>query len=193
MGSEPGVPASLSGIWETAAQALARGAVDGRHAYHWPALATVGMDGVPAVRTVVLRRFDPGTYGLTFYTDRRTAKAAELAANPRAAVHFYDPKARVQLRFSGTAEILTAGPVWQEALDRARQGPLLDYTIAPAPGTPIDAPEEAQADAVPAEETFAVIQFTPQTADYLRLSREGHRRAKLDFSVDPARATWLIP
>lgn len=193
MGGEPGVPASLPEIEAWTSQALTRGAVDAKHAFHWPTFATVAADGAPKLRTVVLRRFDPGTYGLTFTTDRRTSKVAELTADARAAVHLYDPKARVQLRFSGHAEVLTEGPVWQEALARAQEGPLLDYTIAPSPGTPIAAPEDAQADAVAAEETFAVIAFTPQTADYLRLSREGHRRARLDFSVDPMGATWLVP
>ena len=46
-------------------------------------LATVGSDGWPAARMVILRGLDSG---LVFYTDRESDKGAELAACPRAAI-----------------------------------------------------------------------------------------------------------
>jgi len=51
------------------------------------ALATVGPDGAPSVRHVLLRHITET--GITFFTNRTSRKAHELAANPRAACTLY--------------------------------------------------------------------------------------------------------
>src|SRR5262245_10122591 len=51
------------------------------------ALATAGRDGAPSVRHVLLRDVTEG--GITFFTNRTSRKARELAANPRAAWTLY--------------------------------------------------------------------------------------------------------
>jgi pyridoxamine 5'-phosphate oxidase len=51
------------------------------------ALATVGSDGSPSVRHVLLRHITET--GITFFTNRTSRKARELAANPRAACTLY--------------------------------------------------------------------------------------------------------
>src|SRR4051794_4798817 len=51
------------------------------------ALATVGSDGAPSVRHVLLR--DVTDTGITFFTNRTSRKARELGANPRAASTLY--------------------------------------------------------------------------------------------------------
>lgn len=63
-------------------------------------LATAGSDGAPAARMVLLRGLDDD---LVFYTDYGSDKAADLEANPRAAVVllFYAPAHR-QVRVTGT-------------------------------------------------------------------------------------------
>ena len=56
-------------------------------------LATVDADGAPAARTVLLKGYDER--GLRFFTNLGSAKAADLAANPRAALVFpWHPVAR---------------------------------------------------------------------------------------------------
>ena len=63
-------------------------------------LATVGVDGAPAARTVLLKGYDGR--GLRFFTNLGSAKAADLAANPRAALVFpWHPMAR-QVRVTGS-------------------------------------------------------------------------------------------
>ena len=47
------------------------------------ALATATLDGTPSVRMVIARRIERA--GITFYTDARSPKGRDLAANPRAA------------------------------------------------------------------------------------------------------------
>jgi pyridoxamine 5'-phosphate oxidase len=49
-------------------------------------LATVSAAGWPRARTVLLKEYDPA--GFTFYTNRTSTKAQELAANPRACLLF---------------------------------------------------------------------------------------------------------
>ena len=51
------------------------------------ALATVGPDGAPSARHVLLRHITDD--GITFFTNRTSRKAHELAANPRAACTLY--------------------------------------------------------------------------------------------------------
>jgi pyridoxamine 5'-phosphate oxidase len=65
-------------------------------------LATVGPDGWPSARMVMLRGIDTG---LVFYTDRESAKGTDLAARPRAALvlHWLRPASR-QVRAVGTVE-----------------------------------------------------------------------------------------
>lgn len=63
------------------------------------ALATAGADGLPRVRHMLLSAYDRGR--LHFHTDTRTAKVAELAANPQAAVTLVWPEIPRQLALSG--------------------------------------------------------------------------------------------
>jgi pyridoxamine 5'-phosphate oxidase len=51
------------------------------------ALATVDAEGLPDCRMVLLKEVDDR--GFAFYTNTMSAKGAQLAANPRAAVAFY--------------------------------------------------------------------------------------------------------
>lgn len=62
-------------------------------------LATVGPDGEPQVRVVLLRAVE--SRGLAFYTNRESEKGRALAAHPQAAaVLFWDPLER-QVRVTG--------------------------------------------------------------------------------------------
>lgn len=63
-------------------------------------LATVGGDGAPAARIVLLKGFDDR--GFVFFTDYRSSKAADLDANPRAALVFYWGELERQVRITGT-------------------------------------------------------------------------------------------
>lgn len=69
-------------------------------------VATVGGDGAPSARLVLLRGLDTG---LVFFTDYGSAKAADLEANPRAAavLHWLVPVQR-QVRVTGPVARTTA-------------------------------------------------------------------------------------
>ncbi len=69
-------------------------------------LATVGADGMPAARMVLLKGYDSA--GFVFYTNTQSRKGEELTANGRAALLFHwKPQGR-QIRIEGRVEPTTA-------------------------------------------------------------------------------------
>jgi pyridoxamine 5'-phosphate oxidase len=79
------------------------------------ALATASADGDPSVRMVLHKGADGR--GFAFYTNYDSAKARDLAANPRAALCFFWPPDR-QVRVSGPVEMI--GPEESERYWRNR-------------------------------------------------------------------------
>jgi pyridoxamine 5'-phosphate oxidase len=69
------------------------------------ALATVDTEGLPDVRMVLLKGFDPG--GFVFYTNLESAKGRQLAAVPRAALCFHWKSLRRQIRVRGDVTPVT--------------------------------------------------------------------------------------
>ncbi len=63
------------------------------------ALATVGPDGMPSVRMVLLKGFDE--HGFVFYTNLGSQKGRELATNGKAALCFHWKSLQRQVRVQG--------------------------------------------------------------------------------------------
>ena len=63
-------------------------------------LATATPDGKPSARMVLLKQVDPN--GFVFFTNYNSSKAAQLDANPHAALVFYWPKLDRQVRVEGS-------------------------------------------------------------------------------------------
>jgi pyridoxamine 5'-phosphate oxidase len=71
---------------------------------HAMTVATVGADGAPSSRIVLLTDVTEGTW--RFATDGRTGKARDLAADPRVAASFYWQRLGRQVRIVGRAQAL---------------------------------------------------------------------------------------
>jgi pyridoxamine 5'-phosphate oxidase len=69
-------------------------------------LATADAAGRPSARVVLLRRYDAG--GFVFFTNSKSRKGQELAANPRGALCFYWDPLLEQVRIEGVVEQVTA-------------------------------------------------------------------------------------
>lgn len=65
-------------------------------------LSTVGTDGLPEGRVVLLKRFDGR--GFVFYTNYNSRKARSLAKSPRACLSFHWDKLMRQIRIAGDVE-----------------------------------------------------------------------------------------
>jgi pyridoxamine 5'-phosphate oxidase len=69
-------------------------------------LATIGADGRPAARIVLLKGFDAS--GLVFHTNYDSRKGRELAVNAQVALLFFWVELERQVRIEGTAHRATA-------------------------------------------------------------------------------------
>ena len=71
------------------------------------ALATVGPDGQPSLRMVLLKDFD--VRGFVFYTNLESRKAGELASNAKASLLFWWDRLHRQVRIEGTVSPVSDG------------------------------------------------------------------------------------
>lgn len=68
-------------------------------------LATVGADGQPSVRIVLLKAVD--ARGFVFYTNHESRKGVELLAHPQTAMCFHWQPLERQVRVEGSARVVT--------------------------------------------------------------------------------------
>lgn len=139
-GRAPGAPGPLFAEW--LASALAAGVLDPQVA----ALSTIGADGVPDARMLVLRDVAADGGGWVFAIDADSPKGRQLAAHPVAALTLYWPLQGRQVRVRGSveaaspevsaAEFATRSPGARAAVLVGRQsdplGALADYDSAAA-------------------------------------------------------------
>lgn len=190
-------PAFADDLVETLAEAfrlIGRGVADRRHGFHTPTLATIGLDGAPEARTVVLRGFDTATRSLRVHTDSRSAKAAELLAEPRCALHLYDAGTQVQLRIAARASLHATDAVADRAWADSRSFSRMCYAADPGPGAPILAPLPAPLDAEGGRPNFRVVLLHMTALEWLWLDSAGHRRARFAWpdGADPS-SFWIAP
>ncbi len=180
----------LSEAWRR----LARGVADRRSPFHTPTLATIGPDGAPEARTVVLRGFDAGSRTFRLHSDARSRKVEALRREPRCALHLYDAGASLQLRLSGTSGMHLDDAVAEAAWQASREASRKCYAVQPGPGLPVPKPPAAPLDATSGRSNFSVILVRFDRLEWLELAAAGHRRALFTWQAEGApAATWLVP
>ena len=192
---------------------LQHGARDPASPFRFPVVATHGIAhagaAIPAARIVVLRDVDIVHHELTFHTDRRSMKAAEIAAEPRVTLVFHDASAHLQLRVVAHATMHTdtaiADAAWAASAPSTRQ----IYRARRGPGATIDAPfawdedvsKDGAGDEGAPEETndargrehFTVIRCKALSLDWLELCAPTHRRAVFQAAGDRFLGRWVVP
>jgi len=83
-------------------ESLARAEAEGILLPNGMSLATVGKEGKPTVRMMLLKGVDER--GFIFYTNLNSRKARELATCPKASLCFWWPSLEEQVRVEGTVE-----------------------------------------------------------------------------------------
>lgn len=86
-------------------------------------LATVGPDGMPSVRMVLLKGVDPDGHsprGFLFYTNLGSRKGQELVDHPMAALCFHWKSLRRQIRVEGMVQPVTDAEADEYFQSRAR-------------------------------------------------------------------------
>lgn len=179
---------------------LVRAARDRKSPMHTPAVVSGDVDA----RIMVLRAFDSAAFSLRFHTDTRAPKAATFAADPRAAVLFYDKGAKIQVRARGAARVLSDAPIAEEAWANGTNFARRCY-LGDGPGTPADAPtsglprelegvEPTDDQLVAARPNFAVLMIELRSLDWLYLAHTGHVRAGFERGADGTwEGRWLSP
>lgn len=175
-------------------QELTRAPHDRHHDWRTPILATQGIDqSGPQARTVVLRHADASLWTLRVYTDARSAKCAELAAQPLAQLIFWSKRLHWQLRVSVLTTVEFEGEQVNTVWERLRQSrAAADYLSALPPGhiqSSGEPVEENPGDAL-REHHLAILNFKVTSMEWLALSQDGHRRARL---TPAGLLEWLVP
>jgi hypothetical protein len=175
-------------------QELTRAPHDRHHEWRTPVLSTQGIDtSGPQARTVVLRHADALSWTFCIYTDARSPKCIELQAQPLAQLVFWSKRLNWQLRVSALAKVEVDGEQVNAAWESVRQSrAAADYLSAMPPGhvqTVGETTTIGSADNQSAHH-LAVLSFKVTSMDWLALSRDGHRRAKLTPGGSVA---WMVP
>lgn len=202
-GDQPAHYHQLDAAETTAWNMLEEGAGSAKSSFHTPVLATVTPDGAPLARTVVLREASRTERLLRANTDQRSHKARDIAAESRAQLHFYDVAAKVQIRATVRAQLLTEGEQHRAAWEASVLGSRVCYLAVDAPGAPapdptsglpVDADGGRRVSAERLEDgyaNFAIMRFHVDALDWLYLASQGHRRAIFDYVAGTR--SWVIP
>ncbi len=97
------------------------------------ALATVGADGQPSLRMVLLKGHDER--GFVFYTNLNSHKCRDLAANPKVALCFHWMPMQKQVRIEGVAQPVSEAEADEYFASRPRDSQLGAW--ASAQSTPL--------------------------------------------------------
>ena len=89
-------------------------------------IATVGPDGQPSLRMVLLKHVDAA--GFVFYTNLGSRKAREIGGNDRVALLFYWPEVSRQVRVTGPATRTSVAETLQYFLSRPRDSRIGAWT-----------------------------------------------------------------
>jgi pyridoxamine 5'-phosphate oxidase len=198
------VPDDLDAILNDIWTRWGRGAADRRSAFHTPVVGSLGLDGTPNQRVMVLRKAERANGLLRFHTDRRATKAAQINANKAVSIVGYDPGAKIQLRASGAATIVHTGPLADDAWAATSASGRRSYLTTLAPGSVSPLATSGlpvtfeQAVPTPAESeagraNFAIVPVVLDSLEWLHLASTGHRRAVFTRAGDDWTGEWLIP
>lgn len=182
---------------------LRKAAQDAQHPFRDVILSTLAPDGAPQARYLILRGADADARTLELHTDMRSAKWAELAADPRVSLLAYDPEARVQIRLTGTAQRHAPGdPVNDAAWEGLSTWSRKTYCGGP-PGVVTDWVEKDEISGLPptpsdvehGRDRFGVLTLQITAMDWFKHPRGDIRRAQFSYTPDGAlaAAAWVEP
>lgn len=173
---------------------------------HTPVVGTIGDDGAPQLRIMVLREADRVKRRLRFHTDVRSTKMQEIASNGKTSVLMYDAAEKLQLRLWGEARVhddtTDVDKAWSSSTTFARrcymaERPPASPSREPTSGLPswIEGCQPEELQLMDARANFAVLWFEIDAIEWLYLANKGHRRARWDWhdGTQSWLGRWLIP
>jgi pyridoxamine 5'-phosphate oxidase len=158
-----------------------------KHPFRYFTMTTIGEDGSPHSRTVVLRGFNSDQFTLTIYTDSRSNKFKELSNDPRAEFLFYDSNQLLQLVIKVN---LIDSKISQKTFAELPEPMKKDYSSSLRPGTPIGGPDQVEYNYDKGH--FTALTFEALQLEYLKLKRPNHLRARF-LSKENWQGVFLTP
>jgi pyridoxamine 5'-phosphate oxidase len=187
-------------LYDAAWAMLKEATINRRKPCHLANIATIGLNGSPKVRTVVLRDADVVNRTIRFHTDARSHKVDELAANPNVEAHFYDQPANIQIRLSGKAIVETTDqPTARQAWGEAKSMSKVCYRLDAGPGSPLEAGDEygylpyMKDETDPGEVQFRTVTIKVDSLEVVVLKLNANRRAVFDMAGGTVEGRWVVP
>jgi pyridoxamine 5'-phosphate oxidase len=176
---------------------------DRNHGFHILQFGTSTADG-PQIRSVVLRRVELNPLRLFFHTHIDSPKVNEIKTNSRTAIHAYCSSCKMQLRFSGSASLLTDGDVFKEQLQKMTASSSRCYLAPYPPSSSLESyhpnmPDQyinkapTNEEKLPHYPKFVVVEFIPTEIDALWLRAVGHVRIGGVYSHSDVHLDWRAP
>lgn len=175
-------------LWELLARAAKAGPPVG---FKSLTLATIGIDGSPQARTIILREVDAAARTLGFHADSTSAKCDELGRNPSAALVGWDAEAKLQLRIAATISRHFADAVAHEMWARQSTSSLDVYRQLRRSGEP--APSAPPRGDEPQLFRFAALIAGVRSIEALHLGVPGQLRCRWTFDGPSAKCVRLVP
>lgn len=188
-------------VWKN----LMNGAAKSKDGFHNMTIGTVDADGLPFMRTVVLRKTDENTKTLFFHTDNRSRKVLHFANNKPITILFYDAHRRLQL-FAVAKVVIHHGDAlarlrWSQTNAQSRKcfmtadapNSFADYpTVGYAEKYIKQEPKTAESDAF--ESNFVVVECQISSIECLILHHSGNRKAIFHYENGVCqKQNWLVP
>jgi pyridoxamine 5'-phosphate oxidase len=161
-------------------------------------LSTVGADGRPSARIVLLKGVDPR--GLVFYTNHQSRKGREMFAHPAVALTFWWPQLESQVRVEGDAAPVSAAEADAYFKTRARGSQLGAWASEQSAELPARAAlEEKLAEVtrrfeggpVPRPPHWSGFRVTPLEMEFWR-SRENRLHEREVYRRAAAGSPWTL-
>jgi len=175
---------------EEAKTELRKSLVKKGHPFRYFTLATVGLDPMARLRTVVLRKITDDLK-LVFYTDQRSKKVMHITENPKVSLLFYHPKLMLQLKIEGKAKIIEEEAILKTYWHGIQPNSRKDYITQQAPGSTLKNPDEVEY--LNEDNHFCMVEIEPFKIEYLKLKRPNHIRVVFSKNSDKWQGDFLVP
>lgn len=177
-------------IFEELRTELKLGSTRKDHPFRYCTLATVGLDRMARLRTVVLRGITDD-FIFSIYTDKRSKKVVHIKENRNVSMLFYHPEKLMQLKIEGTA-VINRDPevlarLWKKVGSPAKK----DYTTTLAPGSTLEHPDRLEY--LNDQDHFCLLEIHPFKIEYLKLKTPHHLRVRYSRLETGWKGEYLVP
>lgn len=185
-------------------QMLSEAVSDRKHPMRTVTIGYVS-NGMPQIRTVVLRKVEKKRRKLYFHTDIRSEKVSSIGSHNQLTWLAYDKDLRVQLILGGKTIIHHNNALTEQQWKRTQHSSRRCYLLTPGPGKPytedVKLLEEklknfsySIEESEKGYENFAVVETTVDQMDWYHTFHLGNQRAHFIYENNNIKsAEWLTP